>query len=56
MLLLFMTAFDKIALATDHVRPFKKPETWNLGGFITVSVVLGVALLAEQENEIYAKA
>ena len=56
MLLLFMTAFAKIALTTDHVRPFKKPETWNLGGFITVSVVLGVALLAEQENEIYAKA
>lgn len=56
LLLLFMTAFAKIALATDHVRPFKKPETWNLGGFITVSVVLGVALLAEQENEIYAKA
>ena len=56
LLLVFMRGFAKIALATDHIRPFKKPETWNIGGFITVSVVMGVALLAEQENEIYAKA
>ena len=47
MLLVFMTDFAKIALATDHVRPSKKPETWNIGGFIAVSVVLGVAMLAE---------
>ncbi len=47
LLLVFMTDFAKIALATDHVRPSKKPETWNIGGFITVSVVLGVAMLAE---------
>jgi H+-transporting ATPase len=42
-----MTDFAKIALATDHVRPSKKPETWNIGGFIAVSVVLGVAMVAE---------
>jgi H+-transporting ATPase len=47
LLLTFMTDFAKIALATDNVRPSKKPETWNIGGFITVSVVLGVAMLAE---------
>jgi H+-transporting ATPase len=47
LLLVFMTDFAKIALATDHVRPSKKPETWNIGGFITVSVVLGIAMLAE---------
>jgi magnesium-transporting ATPase (P-type) len=47
LLLVFMTDFAKIALATDHVRPSKKPETWNIGGFTTVSVVLGVAMLAE---------
>jgi plasma-membrane proton-efflux P-type ATPase len=47
LLLVFMTDFAKIALATDHVRASKKPETWNVGGFITVSVVLGVAMLAE---------
>jgi len=47
LLLVFMTDFAKIALSTDHVRPSRKPETWNIGGFITVSVVLGVAMLAE---------
>ena len=47
LLLVFMTDFAKISLATDHVRPSKKPETWNIGGFIIVSVVLGVAMLTE---------
>jgi magnesium-transporting ATPase (P-type) len=47
LLLVFMTDFAKIALATDRVRPSKKPETWNIGGFIAVSVVLGVAMVAE---------
>jgi H+-transporting ATPase len=47
LLLVFMTDFAKIALATDHVRPSRKPETWNIGGFITVSVALGVAMVAE---------
>jgi phosphoserine phosphatase len=47
LLLTFMTDFAKISLATDNVRPSKKPETWNIGGFITVSVVLGVAMVAE---------
>ena len=47
LLLTFMTDFAKIALATDHVRPSRKPETWNIGGFIAVSVVLGMAMVAE---------
>ena len=47
LLLTFMTDFAKIALATDHVRPSRKPETWKIGGFITVSVALGVAMVAE---------
>jgi magnesium-transporting ATPase (P-type) len=47
LLLVFMTDFAKISLATDNVRPSKKPETWNIGGFITVSVMLGVAMVAE---------
>jgi H+-transporting ATPase len=46
-LLVFMTDFAKIALATDHVRPSKKPETWNIDGFILVSVALGLAMVAE---------
>ena len=47
LLLVFMTDFAKISLSTDHVRPSKKPETWNIGGLITVSVVLGVAMVGE---------
>jgi H+-transporting ATPase len=47
LLLVFMTDFAKISLATDNVRPSKNPETWNIGGFIAVSVVLGVAMVAE---------
>jgi hypothetical protein len=29
------------------VQPSKKPETWKIGGFILVSVVLGLAMVAE---------
>jgi plasma-membrane proton-efflux P-type ATPase len=47
LLLVFMTDFAKIALATDRVRPSNQPETWNIGGFITVAVVLGVAMVVE---------
>jgi plasma-membrane proton-efflux P-type ATPase len=47
LLLVFMTDFAKIALATDEVRWSRKPETWNIGGFIAVSVVLGIAMVAE---------
>ena len=47
LLLVFMTDFAKISLATDNVRPSRKPESWNIGGYITVSVVLGVAMVAE---------
>jgi plasma-membrane proton-efflux P-type ATPase len=47
LLLTFMTDFAKIALATDNVRPSGKPETWNIGGFISVAVILGIAMVAE---------
>jgi plasma-membrane proton-efflux P-type ATPase len=47
LLLVFMTDFAKIALATDNVRSSKSPETWNIGGYITVSIVLGVLMVVE---------
>lgn len=47
LLLVFMTDFAKIALATDRVESSRKPETWNIGGFIIVSVVLGLAMVVE---------
>jgi len=42
-----MTDFAKIALATDRMRPSRHPETWNIGGFVLVSVVLGAAMVGE---------
>ena len=47
LLLLFITDFAKISLATDRVRPSNTPETWKIGRFITVSVVLGTLMVAE---------
>ena len=47
LLLVFITDFAKISLATDRVRPSRKPETWNIGRLITVSVVLGALMVAE---------
>jgi plasma-membrane proton-efflux P-type ATPase len=47
LLLVFLTDFAKVSLSTDNVKPSKNPETWNIGGFIVVSVVLGIAMVAE---------
>lgn len=47
LLLIFITDSAKISLATDRVRPSRKPETWNIGPLITVSVVLGLLMVAE---------
>ena len=47
LLLVFLTDFAKVSLSTDNVRPSQSPETWNIGGFIQVSVVLGIAMVAE---------
>jgi plasma-membrane proton-efflux P-type ATPase len=47
LILVFMTDFPNIALATDRVRSSPKPETWKIGGYVLVSLVLGVAMVAE---------
>jgi H+-transporting ATPase len=47
LLLVFMTDFAKVSLATDNVRPSARPETWKIGGFVTVAVVLGIVMVAE---------
>ena len=47
LLLVFVTDVAKISLATDHVRPSRKPETWKIGPLISVSIVLGVAMVVE---------
>jgi len=46
-LLVFLTDFAKISLSTDNVRPSQSPETWKIGGFVTVSIVLGIAMVVE---------
>jgi H+-transporting ATPase len=47
LLLVFMTDFAKVSLATDNVRPSARPETWKIGGFVTVAVILGIVMVAE---------
>jgi plasma-membrane proton-efflux P-type ATPase len=47
LLLVFMTDFENISLATDTARPSRQPETWKIGGFVQVAAVLGVATVAE---------
>jgi magnesium-transporting ATPase (P-type) len=47
LLLVFLTDFAKIALATDHVRGSRRPETWRSGGHVRIAVVLGVVMVIE---------
>jgi magnesium-transporting ATPase (P-type) len=47
LLLIFTTDFAVIALATDGARPSKTASTWKIGGFVAMSMTLGVALVAE---------
>jgi magnesium-transporting ATPase (P-type) len=46
-LLIFMTDFVKIALATDRVRPSRTPETWNIGSQVRLAVIMGLLMLVE---------
>ena len=47
LLLVFLTDFAKIALSTDRVRASRAPETWDIGGFVILSVLLGLAMTLE---------
>jgi magnesium-transporting ATPase (P-type) len=47
LVLVFITDFAKISLATDNVRPSKQPETWNIGHLVVVAAVLGALMVAE---------
>jgi hypothetical protein len=46
-LIVFMTDFVKVALASDRVRPSPHPETWHIGPLVGVAAVLGVLMLVE---------
>jgi plasma-membrane proton-efflux P-type ATPase len=45
--MIFMTDFVKIALATDNVRWSKTPETWSIASQVKLAVVLGVIMVIE---------
>ena len=47
LLMVLLNDSAKISLATDRVRPSQNPETWKIGGFISVSVILGIAMVIE---------
>ncbi len=46
-LLLFMTDFVKISLATDRVRPSSKPETWEIRPLVQLSILVGLLMVIE---------
>jgi H+-transporting ATPase len=46
-LLVFLTDFVKVALATDRVHASQQPETWEIAPLVSVAVVLGVLMLME---------
>ncbi len=46
-LLLFLSDYVTLALATDNVRYSKKPETWNIANKIKVGAILGVLNMIE---------
>ncbi len=47
LLLVFMTDFVKVALATDRVHASAVPETWDIGALVGLALPLGVAMLLE---------
>jgi H+-transporting ATPase len=46
-LLLFLTDFVKISLATDRMQGSRRPETWKIAGWVRISVILGALMLVE---------
>jgi H+-transporting ATPase len=47
MLLVFMTDFAKVALASDRARGSPAPSSWRMGPWIKIAFVLGLVMLAE---------
>jgi plasma-membrane proton-efflux P-type ATPase len=47
LLLVFLTDFAKIALATDRVRWSQAPDSWRSRGHVQVAAVLGVVMVIE---------
>jgi H+-transporting ATPase len=53
-LLVFLTDFAKVSLATDAVRVSERPDRWDLPGWTRIGAVLGVLLTAEALGLLFA--
>jgi H+-transporting ATPase len=53
LIMVFMTDYVKISLATDNVRWSKKPSVWNIEGLIKIGTVLGLVMLLEALGLLY---
>lgn len=47
LLLVLVTDFAKISLATDRAQPSSRPETWRIGGYVATAIALGAAMATE---------
>ena len=52
--LVFMTDFVKITLATDRVRPSAAPDTWEIRPLVIVAMALGVSMVFESLGLLWA--
>jgi H+-transporting ATPase len=52
-LLLFLTDFITISLATDNVAPSSRPERWEVGRMTKVALAVSVVVLLEMTIELY---
>lgn len=46
-IMLFLTDFVGMSLSTDNVRGSKKPDTWNVTGFVKVAIGIGIMTVIE---------
>lgn len=46
-LMLFLTDFVGMSISTDNVRGSKKPDTWNVTGFVKVAIGVGIMAVIE---------
>jgi magnesium-transporting ATPase (P-type) len=47
LIMIFMTDFVKISLATDNVTGSRKPAKWNINGLAKIAVVIGLLMTVE---------
>jgi H+-transporting ATPase len=53
LVMIFMTDFVKISLATDNVTASNKPAKWNINGLAKIAVVIGLLMTIESFGILY---